>query len=53
MANQKGKESGRRSKKSVMQNYPTLRDLVRKITRENRRSEIHVGAERGKERVVW
>jgi antitoxin component of MazEF toxin-antitoxin module len=53
MANQKEKESGRRSKKIVTQNYPTLKDLVPKITPENRRSDIPVGAERGKEKVVW
>jgi antitoxin component of MazEF toxin-antitoxin module len=53
MAIQKGQESSRRSKRTVTQKYPTLKDLVRKITRENRRSEIRVGAERGKEKVVW
>jgi hypothetical protein len=53
MVIQKEQESTRKSKRTVTQKYPALKDLVRKITRKNRRSEIRVGAERGKEKVVW
>ena len=32
---------------------PTLRQLVRQITPENRYDEIQAGSERGKEKVEW
>jgi hypothetical protein len=32
---------------------PKLKDLVRKITPQNRYDEISVGSARGKERVEW
>ncbi len=35
------------------QRVPTLRELVAKITTENRYDEIPAGPERGKERVEW
>ncbi len=35
------------------QRIPTLRELVAKITPENRYDEISVGPERGKENLEW
>jgi len=39
----------RRSKPRV----PTLRELVARITSENRYGEVHIGNARGKEDVEW
>jgi len=44
----KGRIAVRRSER-----VPTLKELVAQMTDENRRPEIPVGRERGKEKVKW
>lgn len=44
---------GRIQLRRKSQAVPTLRELVAKITDENRHEEVKSGAERGKEVVEW
>jgi hypothetical protein len=41
------------SKKGGDKHSPKLKELVRKITPQNRYTEISVGSELGRERVDW
>jgi hypothetical protein len=53
MAKTRKKKSVLGSKKSRHKHPPKLKELVRKITPQNRYAEISVGPELGRERVEW